>query len=67
LPVPPKKKNDSESILLRDFAADTLAKNGTDANFTPNTLSDQNFILPEIMAVFDPDANLRVDSVHWTP
>jgi hypothetical protein len=52
---------------LRDFAADTLAKNGTEANFISGTISDQNLnknILPEITVVFAPETYLRVDTLN---
>jgi hypothetical protein len=45
---------------LRDFAAETLAKNGTDEHFTPDTLSDpifSNVFEPENMAVFISDSS----------
>jgi hypothetical protein len=42
-------------------------KNGIEANLdTMDTLSDQNLeniILPDVMAVFAPDADLRVDTL----
>ena len=40
LNVVPTIKNDGDSEILRDFAADTLLKNGTDINFHADTLSD---------------------------
>ena len=82
LPHNPFKKNgydsisrDRDAILkeietifnLRDFAADTLAKNGTEANYISGTISDQNLnknILPEITVVFAPETYLRVDTLN---
>ena len=45
---------------MRDFAAETLSKNGTHANYTMDTLSSlnlKNIYLPENMAVFVPDSS----------
>ena len=62
---------DPESISeLRDFAEQTLAKNGTDEDFTPDTLSvskindaDMRDFAEETLVKNDTAANLKLDTL----